>query len=256
MLEALLALLADPWTWGFVVIGFVAQLCDGALGMGFGAISTAVLAALGLPREVASASINGAKLFTGAASTVSHLYYRNVEPRLLLKLAIAGMLGGWVGATLLARYPHGIIGPIASVCLLGVGVYIIYRALRVALPAATSKHVSVVGAAGGVTEALAGVWGPLVTSSLIALGVSPRHAIGSGSIAETFVAAVVFTTLVGYLGFAQLSTTVLGLLAGALLAAPLAARLTRDIPRRPLMLAVGVLVIVLSLVRLARDLGL
>jgi uncharacterized membrane protein YfcA len=254
MQEALLTLLADPWTWAFVGIGFVAQLCDGALGMGFGAISSAVLAVLGVPREVASASINGAKLFTGAASSASHIFYRNVDLRLLLKLAIAGMLGGWVGAALLARFPHGPIGPLSSVFLLGIGVYIIRRAWRAGPPPAPPRHATVIGAAGGLTEALAGVWGPLVTSSLVALGVHPRFAVGSASVAETFVAAAVFATLVDHIGLARLSTTVLGLLAGALLAAPLAARLLREIPRRPLMLGVGVLVIVLSLVRLSRDL--
>jgi uncharacterized membrane protein YfcA len=221
--------------------------------MGFGAISSAVLAVLGIPREVASASINGAKLFTGAASSVSHLAYRNVDPWILLKLAGTGMLGGWFGASMLARYPHGLIGPVSSICLLAVGAYIIARALRAGPPPPAPRHVSVVGAAGGITEALAGVWGPLVTSALIALGVHPRYAVGSANIAETFVAAAVFATLVSHLGLARLSTTVLALLAGALLAAPIAARLLREIPRRPLMLAVGTLVIVLSLVRLARD---
>jgi uncharacterized membrane protein YfcA len=253
MPEPLLAALADPWTWGFVVLGFVAQLCDGALGMGFGAISAAALTALGLPREVASASVNGAKLLTGTASGAAHLWHRNVSGVLLAKLAAAGVLGGLVGATVLARYSHWLVDALASTCLLLIGLYIVLRAFWAQGEHRPPRHVPLVGTAGGITEALAGVWGPLVTSSLVALGVHPRFAVGTSSVAETFVAAAVFVTLVNHLGFATLSTSVLGLLAGALLAAPLAARLIREIPRRPLMLAVGLLVIALSVVRLLRD---
>lgn len=247
-------LLTDPGTWAFAAIGFVAQLCDGALGMGFGAISSAVLAAMGVPREVASASVNGAKLFTGAASGLAHLRYRNVDGRMLVPLATAGMIGGFVGATLLARYPTRWLGVVASAYLLVVGGYIIHRALRVLPEPKPVRHAGVVGAMGGISEALSGVWGPLVTSSLVALGAHARHAVGTSTVAETLVAAVVFGTLVGHLGIERLSASVLGLVLGALVAAPFAARLTRQVPRRPLMLGVGILVIVLSLLRLYRDL--
>jgi uncharacterized protein len=107
---------------------------------------------------------------------------------------------------------------------------------------------------GGFLEAMSGVWGPLVTSNLVAVGAKPRYVIGTGHVAETFVAFTVFAILVRHLGLAQLSLATLGLIGGALLATPFAARITRELPRRPLMLVVGVLVIVLSIVRLARDL--
>jgi uncharacterized membrane protein YfcA len=255
MFDTILALAAEPRTWVFVLIGFFAQLCDGALGMGFGAISSAVLAVIGLPRDVVSASVNGAKLITGAAGSVAHVAHRNVSLRLLVSLALAGAVGGVFGATVLARYSHWIVGVVASLCLLLVGAYIIQRGLRGVPAPRAPRYVPAVGVAGGVTEALAGVWGPVVTSSLVALGVAPRYAIGTGTVAETFVAAAVFTALVGHIGFDRLSTSVIGLIAGALLASPVAARLVREIPRRPLMVAVGLLVIVLSLLRLYRDLS-
>ena len=112
-----------------------------------------------------------------------------------------------------------------------------------------------VGFAGGFLEALSGVWGPLVTSNLVAFGTQPRYAVGTGSIAETFVAGAVFAVLVSHIGFDRLSAATVGLIGGALVAAPLAARIARDVARRPLMVAVGVMVIVLSFIRLFRDLG-
>ncbi|MFO1426071.1 MAG: sulfite exporter TauE/SafE family protein [Steroidobacteraceae bacterium] len=254
MVETLLAALHQPQTWLFFGIGFVAQLCDGSLGMGFGAISSTALAAIGLPRAVASASVNGAKLFTGAASGIAHLLHRNVDGRMLVTLAIAGGLGGYLGATVLAHYASRWVGIFTSSYLLLVGAYILSRAFREPPEAIRFHHVGGVGFAGGFLEALSGVWGPLVTSNLVAFGANPRHAIGSGNVAETFVAGVVFTVLVKHLGIAQLSVSVLGLLLGALVASPVAARLTREIPRRTLMIGVGILVMALSLLRLVRDL--
>jgi hypothetical protein len=255
MLDASLALLQQPETWVFVGIGFAAQMFDGAVGMGFGAISSAVLAAIGLPREIASASVNGAKLLTGTASGAAHILLRNVDWRMLLVLAGAGALGGIAGSLLLARHAGPLLGIGVSAYLILIGGVIIRRAFSPPPPTIRRGRVGGVGLAGGFLEALSGVWGPLVTSNLVASGAHPRYVVGTGSIAETFVAGVVFSVLVSHVGFARLSIATVGLMGGALVAAPLAARIARDVARRPLMLAVGVMVILLSAIRLFRDLG-
>ena len=121
----------DLYTLMFVGIGFVAQLCDGALGMGFGVISSTVLTVIGLPREIVSATVNGAKIFTGAASSVSHLVYKNIQWPALAVLAIGGLLGGLSGAWLLTQGSNKYVGPIVSCYLIFVGVYIIWRASNV-----------------------------------------------------------------------------------------------------------------------------
>jgi uncharacterized membrane protein YfcA len=254
-MDTVLQLLQQPGVGWFVAIGFVAQLCDGAIGMGFGVISSTVLAAIGLPREIASASVNGAKLLTGAASGTAHVLLRNVDWRMLAVLASAGALGGIAGSLLLARHAGPVLGVLVSVYLIGVGVLILRRAFETSSGNVGRARIGGVGLAGGFLEAMSGVWGPLVTSKLVAFGAQPRYAVGTGSIAETFVAGVVFAVLVSHLGFAQLSSAMLGLIGGALLAVPLAALVARELPRRPLMIAVGVMVMVLSVIRLARDLG-
>ena len=245
--------LQDPQVWLLAGVGFVAQMFDGALGMGFGAISSTVLAAIGLPREIASATVNGAKIFTGIASGAAHFSMRNIDRRMLLVLLLAGGTGGFVGANLLAYGVGHWIGVLVSGYLVLVGFYILSRAFKTDIIQLGRRRIGGIGAAGGMLEALVGVWGPLVTSNLVAMGASPRHAVGTGNVAETFVAAIVFTVLVHQLGFAQLTVTVLSLLAGALVAAPIAANVTRALPRRSMMIAVGSLVILLSVVRLIRD---
>ena len=256
MWQTVLAILSTPETWAFAAVGFVAQVFDGALGMGFGAISSAVLAAVGVPREVASASVNGAKLFTGTASGLSHAWMRNVDGRMLVVLSIAGIAGGAVGATLLTKFFSAWIGIAISLYLLVAGAFIVWRATHTLPNHATRGAQAGIGLAGGLLEATSGVWGPLVTSNLVALGANPRHVVGTGAVAETFVAAAVFGLLVSQVGFAKLSGIALGLMCGALLAAPFAALLARRVALRPFTIAVGLLVIATSLLRLVRDFGL
>lgn len=239
----------------YIAIGFVAQLFDGALGMGFGVISYTVLTALGYPREVVSASVNGAKIFTGAASGAAHMWYRNIDWRLFGLLAAAGAIGGAIGVGLLLLAPGSWIGLLINLYLVLVGVLIIRRAFRPAAPRTLPARNAGIGLAGGVLEALAGVWGPLVTSNLVVAGTSPRYVIGSVSLAETVVAVVVFTLLIGHVGMEQLAGTVVGLAVGAVVAAPIAARFVREVSPRWLMLGVGGLVIATSLFRLARSAG-
>lgn len=256
MWQSLLAILSAPETWAFAAVGFVAQIFDGALGMGFGAISSAVLAAAGVPRELASASVNGAKIFTGTASGVSHVLMRNVDGRMLLTLSVSGILGGVVGATLLTQSFARWVGIAISLYLLAAGAFIVWRAMHTLTNRASRRAQGGVGLAGGLLEATSGVWGPLVTSNLVALGANPRLVVGSGAVAETFVSATVFALLVSHVGFEKLSGIALGLLCGALLAAPFAALLARRVAVRPFTIAVGVLVMATSLLRLAKDLSL
>lgn len=56
----------------FLIVGFLAQIVDGALGMAYGVVSSSVLLAFGVPPAAASASVHAAELFTTAASASSH----------------------------------------------------------------------------------------------------------------------------------------------------------------------------------------
>jgi uncharacterized membrane protein YfcA len=74
----------------FLVVGFLAQLVDGALGMAYGVVSSSVLLAFGVPPAAASASVHAAELFTTAASAGSHVWHRNVNWNLFARLARVG----------------------------------------------------------------------------------------------------------------------------------------------------------------------
>ena len=241
-----------PEFWLFAAVGFAAQLVDGALGMAYGVVSTTVLLANGVPPATASASVHAAKVFTGAASAVSHIAHRNVDWRLLVLLAAGGMLGGVVGTYLLTSVDGEQIKPFVVAWLGLMGLVILYRAWKGARPKPFSwKGPFPLGLVGGFFDAVGGGgWGPVVTSTLLGSGADPRKAIGTTNAAEAFVAAAVSAAFLAALvsghwetdDLAQHLWSVLGLIAGGVVAAPLAGWMTKVLPVRALTWIVGLVV--------------
>ncbi len=230
------------------LIGFVGQIIDGALGMAYGVTCSTALISLGIAPAVASASVHTAEIFTTAASGYSHWRLGNVDMRLMARLAVPGMIGGILGAYALTSFPADQVVPVVSLYLLLLGVTIIFRAYWRPLVTRepTTPRLVGLGLAGGFLDAAGGGgWGPIVTSSLIGSGAAPRTAIGSVNLAAFFVAATVTATFVATIGL-ELWPIVIGLIAGGVLAAPLAALVASRVPARPLMLLVGTLVILVS----------
>jgi uncharacterized membrane protein YfcA len=236
----------------FTAIGFAAQIVDGALGMAFGVISATSLLAAGLPPATTSATVHMAEVFTTAASGLSHLHHRNVDWRLVARLAPMGVIGGALGAYALANVDAGSVRPVVSLYLVVIGCYLIFKTFRPCWPRdVRDAVVPPIGLAGGFLDALGGGgWGPIVTSTLIGRGHVPRTAIGSTNLSEFVVTVTISATFILTLGWAELTGPALGLIAGGVVAAPLAGFLVKRIPTAPLMFAVGVLVIATSLPRM------
>ncbi len=88
----------------FALVGFLAQVIDGALGMAYGVICSTVLPAFGVPPAQASASAHAAELFTTAASGSAHLYHRNIDWKLFWRLIPFGIAGGMLGAFVVTSF--------------------------------------------------------------------------------------------------------------------------------------------------------
>jgi len=147
--------------WIFIIIGFFAQLVDGALGMAFGVISTSALLTFGVAPASASAMTHVAEIFTTAASGASHAYHRNINWKLVARLAPAGMIGGVVGAYLLSNIDGEMIEPFVSAYLIGVGIFILFKAFRPLWPRDVhDRIVPAVGLGGGLLDSMGGGgWG-------------------------------------------------------------------------------------------------
>lgn len=234
----------------FIVIGFVAQIVDGSIGMAYGVVSTSLLLSFGVSPAAASASVHFSEVITTGISGVSHLSFRNVDKDLVKRLLIPGIVGGVIGAYILTSVPEAIIRPIVSVYLIMMGIFIILKVTRRTHfyddYEEVRSHLVPLGLGGGFLDAVGGGgWGPIVTSTLIARGNHPRFAIGSVNLTEFFVAAAQSVVFILTVGLVHWQVTV-GLLIGGGLAAPLAAVVTQRLPPRTLINFVGVVVIALS----------
>lgn len=232
----------------YVLVGFAAQMIDGALGMAYGVSSTTFLLSTGVGPALASASVHMAEVFTTLVSGVAHLRFGNVDRALFRRLVVPGVLGGVLGAYVLSELPGDTIKPYIAIYLMLMGLRILWKAWRRQEKSARPvKHVFPLGLAGGFFDAIGGGgWGPIVTSTLVANGHNPRISVGSVNLAEFF---ITFSQSVVFLITIQLANweIIAGLIVGGVVAAPLAALVCRRLSARKLMVFVGVLIVVLSL---------
>ena len=231
----------------FILVGFVAQLIDGALGMAFGVISNTLLISFGVPPAAASASVHIIKNFTGAVSAISHVAHRNVDWRLFWRLLLPGMVGGVIGAVLLSNMDASIAKPVVLSYLAAIGVYLLFRALRAPPVEKRPKIVDPLGFAGGfLDDAGGGGWGPVVTSNLLVQGANPRKVVGTVNTSELFLALAISGAFLVTIGFSAFGTAAVGLLIGGVAAAPLGGWVAKRVPARPMLVMVGVVLTVTS----------
>ena len=227
-----------------VVAGFAAQLVNGSVGMGYGLVTSSCLAALGFPPAITSAAVHGALVATTGVSSASHAWFRNLDRKVFFSLLVPGVIGGVVGASILAHIPTRIIQPFVWGYLLITSLFVLGRVILRRNPVAL--HGRVLGAVAGFLDAVGGGgWGTITTSTLIARGMPPRFAIGTANAVEFFVTLAISVTLWFQIGPVHYDV-VLALLIGGAAAAPLAAWLTRHAPARAAATAVGLLVFLLG----------
>src|SRR5690349_6873999 len=219
------------------LVGFVAQLVDGSLGMGYGVTSSTMLVLAGLTPAAASASVHFSELGTNVASGVSHWRLRNVDWRVVARIAGPGALGAFAGATVLSALSTEAAAPVMAAILAALGIYIVVRFVvgirpRFAKPL-TARFLAPLGLFAGFVDATGGGgWGPVATPALLADGrLEPRKVIGSVDTAEFCVSAAASLGFIFALGSQGIHWGLaIALLAGGVIAAPIAAYLVRIAP--------------------------
>jgi uncharacterized membrane protein YfcA len=231
----------------FILIGFAAQMVDGALGMAFGQISSTLLVSIGVPPAAASAGVHTAETFTTAVSGISHVAHRNVDWKLFFRIVIPGVIGGIAGAYLLTRIKADVAKPFVLSYLTALGVYLFYRGIMHRHTERQPKVIAPLGLAGGFLDAAGGGgWGAIVTSNLLVQGSNPRKTIGTVNTAEFFLTVTISATFIFALGWEAFTTATLGLLIGGVLAAPFGAIIAKRVNPDLLLTFVGALVTLTS----------
>lgn len=232
-----------------VLAGFVAQLVDGALGMGYGVTSTTILLSSGVNLASISGSIHTAEMFASGASGYSHYKFGNVNKKLFKILLIPGVIGAVLGAVLLSKYgdTHAqYLKPIMAVYTLFLGVRIFVNAFRTQKTTKKFKRYGWLAGIGGFLDSFGGGgWGPIVTTTLITKGRHPKYVIGSVSLTEFFVTLASAFTFFTMLGVSHWQV-IIALIIGGFLAAPIAAKLAGRLPRKTSFILLGILVMIWS----------
>lgn len=230
----------------FMLIGFTAQLVDGALGMAYGLTATSFLLAAGLPPVTASATVHFAETFTTGASAISHHSFGNVHSPLFKRLVIPGMLGAATGAYILTELDGEVLKPYVAAYLIVMGLYVLVKSFAEINPIHVTKRVAPLGFFGALIDAIGGGgWGPIVTSTLLARGNHTRYTIGTVNAVEFFVTLTASAVFIATIGISHWNI-VLALALGGVLAAPIAGFVAKKVPHRPMMFFVGLLIIGVS----------
>jgi uncharacterized protein len=245
-------------TWILLaIVGLIAQLVDGSLGMAYGVTSTTLLLAVGISPALASASVHLAEVGTCAMSGASHWRFGNVDWSKVVWLAVPGAIGAFLGAVVLASVITAEAAePIVAVFLFGLGIFILSRfsfrrherpVRERPIPKAFLSPLGFV--AGFLDAAGGGGWGPISTPTLLSSGrMQPRKVIGTVDTSEFLVAVAASIGFFVSLSFADIPWQLVGaLLVGGLIAAPIAAWIVRILPARIMGTAVGGVILIVNM---------
>ncbi|HEY6900001.1 MAG TPA: TSUP family transporter [Puia sp.] len=231
-----------------MITGFLAQMVDGSMGLGYGTISTTFLLATGVHPAIVSSRVHSARVFSSGVSGYSHHRFGNINKKLFRTIVIPGVIGAILGAAMAyfgKEYAQKVRIPL-SVYTIYLGYYILRKAFTKRNAKDKVKRAGWLASAGGFTDAFAGGgWGTLVTSTLIAKRRDPRYVIGSVCLAEFFVvlaSSITFFILLKHFPLLDVA----GMILGGVIAAPIAARLVGKLPVKTMFIAVGTLVILTS----------
>ena len=242
--------------------GLGAQLVDGSLGMAYGVTSTTLLLAIGTNPAAASATVHFAEIGTSLMSGLAHWKFGNVDWKVVAKVGVPGAVGAFIGANVLSSLSTEVAAPVMSLILLSLGVYLL---VRFTLRGIDRRHLGKpvrkrflgpLGLVAGFVDATGGGgWGPVGTPALLASGrMEPRKVIGSIDTSEFLIAVAASLGFLVALGSQGVDATwALGLLAGGLVAAPLAAWLVRHVPPRMLGSLVGGMIVLTNTRTLLRS---
>ncbi|WP_345953366.1 TSUP family transporter [Mucilaginibacter sp. PAMB04168] len=241
----------SPVFYYFLAAGFVFAMIDGAIGMSYGVTSTAFSLSMGISPASASMAVHLSEIMSNGIAGWMHYRMGNVNWKMFKLLIIPGIIGAATGACLISSLEHYAMytKPLVSVYTLILGSVILSKAFKTGKKKSADKikRISLLGLGGGFIDAVGGGgWGSIVLSSLIAGGRHPRFSLGTVKLTRFFIAMIgslIFLTMLNGAPWSAIA----GLIIGSALAAPIAARISNRISVKVIMVAVGIIVILVSL---------
>ena len=235
-----------------ILAGCGAEIIAGSMGMGYGVICATILLMMNVDPRAISGSIHASETVTAAAGRISHFKLKTMDKGLIKKLLIPAIIGTIIGALLLLYLGNEGNGlakltkPFIAVYTIVLGIKILRNGFKGKVENKEVKTVPLGLFAGFVDAFTGGGWGPLVTSSFIKNGHTPRYIIGVSTFtnfAITVVSTVIFFTVPEAINWHIAS----GLIIGGVITAPLSALVTSRLHPRKIFFIIGALIIIMGL---------
>ncbi len=240
--------------FGFILLGFLAQSIDGAIGMAFGLVTTTTMLMMGFPPATASACVHISEVFTTGTSGFSHWKLGNVNKKLFRHLIIPALIGVVLGAYILTSVDGKIIKPFVSLYLMVMGIVVLIKAINLEkVRKKKTRRLGLLGFTGAFMDSIGGGgWGAIVTSNLLSQRRSPRYTIGTVNFTEFFVTVVSAGTFLVLLNLSfENYLMIFCIVIGAVPASFFSAYLIQTLKAKTLMLMVGLVIVCLSLITIS-----
>lgn len=238
-------------------LAFLAEYVDSSLGMGYGTSLTPALLLLGFAPLHVIPLVLLSEFLTGLLAGGFHHAFRNVDfSRGSRHLRVAGVLtacslvGVGISVLVAVQLPESVLMAYIGAMVLAVGLLILATANRVFR--FSWPRLTAVGLVAAFNKGMSGGgYGPVATGGQILTGVETKSAIGITSLSEGM------TSLAGFLLFLAVGvvtdlTLAVPLLLGGVLSVPVATYTVKRAPMRFLRVIVGVAIVVLGLLVVAR----
>jgi siroheme synthase-like protein len=240
-----------PEFYYFLGAGFVFALIDGAIGMSYGVTTTSFSLQLGIPPAAASMGVHLSEIMSNGIAGWMHYRMGNINWKLFKMLLVPGIIGAVSGAYLLSSLEHysQYTKPFVSLYTLILGIVILSKAFKTGVKKSSDKikRIGLLGLGGGFIDAVGGGgWGSIVLSTLIAGGRHPRFSLGTVKLSRFFIALMSSITFIAMLNSKHWEA-VAGLVIGSAISSPIAAKISNKISAKAIMVAVGIIVILISI---------
>ena len=238
----------------YIIIGFLAQMIDGMLGMGYGVSCRTFLSIfLNTPTSVSSALVHYAEIPSSFTSMLCHVKIKNIDKKVFKNLVIPGVIGSLIGAYLIT-IDLPIIEIVIDIYLMIMGMVILSKAFKKEHPKKiyTRNNYLILGFFGGFFDASGGGgYGPIVTGTLVANSDDVKKTIGTVNASEFFVTLA--SSIMLFLAITNIKEhllVVIGLMIGGVIASPVATKLCLKIKKEKLFILVGLLLIICNMYNL------
>lgn len=236
----------------YIIIGFVAQMIDGTLGMAYGVSCRTFLTTFAnIPHNISSALVHYAEIPTSFTLMLSHMKMKNIDKKIFIQLITTGIIGSILGAYIIVLNFIW-IEIIVDIYLIIMGIVVLSKGINLKKKRKIKEskpYIYFLGFIGAFFDASGGGgYGPIVNGTLLSNTDNPKKTIGTVNSSEFFITLSSSITFIFFITNIKKYLLILfGLVIGGVIASPIAAKLCMKLNEKKLYILTGLMLIILNI---------